>query len=219
MTETSFSESFLPDDIKEIRNKTGMTQKEFCSNFGITLSTLRHWERGDRKPHGTALVLLNLIENSPKEVYSILQIGHEKGKHDMFEKKYLKGLILQRKGSCLEDILSLGDVNIIFVLTALTISLGIPYCKVRKSNNIYTFIAGYDEKHLREVLNYDIEKKELSGELKESISKAYQIIFAIEHELTDAVYLPPEMRHAQIEAVIKKTNTDSAFYTTILKNW
>jgi putative transcriptional regulator len=35
-------------DVKAIRAKVGMTQTEFASSFGISVGTLRHWERGDR---------------------------------------------------------------------------------------------------------------------------------------------------------------------------
>jgi putative transcriptional regulator len=33
---------------------------------------LRHWERGDRKPHGPALVLLNAVAKEPGTVLRIL---------------------------------------------------------------------------------------------------------------------------------------------------
>ncbi len=42
----------------------GMSQTEFASAFGISVSTLRYWERGDRKPQGPALVLLELLPNN-----------------------------------------------------------------------------------------------------------------------------------------------------------
>ena len=41
---------FDPVDVKEIRSNVNMTQREFAANFGISLGTLRHWERGDRLP-------------------------------------------------------------------------------------------------------------------------------------------------------------------------
>ncbi|HEX8009985.1 MAG TPA: transcriptional regulator, partial [Casimicrobiaceae bacterium] len=40
--------------------------------FGISLGTLRHWERGDRRPHGTALVLLQVIDRNPRAVLQAL---------------------------------------------------------------------------------------------------------------------------------------------------
>lgn len=59
-------------DVKEVRQKAGMTQLEFASSFGIGLGTLRHWERGDRQPKGAALVLLNMLAKEPKTVLRIL---------------------------------------------------------------------------------------------------------------------------------------------------
>ena len=37
-------------DVKAIREQVEMTQTAFAAAFGISLSTLRHWERGDRTP-------------------------------------------------------------------------------------------------------------------------------------------------------------------------
>jgi putative transcriptional regulator len=59
-------------DVKEIRSKIGMSQNEFASAFGISVSTLRHWERGDRSPHGPALVLLNVVAREPQAVLKAL---------------------------------------------------------------------------------------------------------------------------------------------------
>ena len=59
-------------DVKNIRTKVGMTQIEFASKFGISVGTLRHWERGDRKPRGPALVLLNVVAKEPQAVLKAL---------------------------------------------------------------------------------------------------------------------------------------------------
>ncbi len=63
---------FTPVDVKSVREKLGMSQPEFASAFGISLGTLRHWERGDRKPRGPALVLLNIVAKEPKVVLKAL---------------------------------------------------------------------------------------------------------------------------------------------------
>ena len=63
---------FSPVDVKNLRAKIGMSQNEFASAFGISVSTLRHWERGDRTPHGPALVLLNVVAKEPKAVLKAL---------------------------------------------------------------------------------------------------------------------------------------------------
>ena len=51
-------------DVQALRQRIGLTQEQFASKFGISLGTLRHWERGDRKPHGPALVLLRVIDKN-----------------------------------------------------------------------------------------------------------------------------------------------------------
>jgi len=61
-----------PIDVKALRSKIGMTQEQFAARFGFSTATLRHWERGDRAPHGPALVLLNVIEHNPEAVIDAL---------------------------------------------------------------------------------------------------------------------------------------------------
>lgn len=61
-----------PVDVGELRRKLGLTQLEFASKFCISVSTLRHWERGDRTPHGPALALLNVVVKEPKAVMRAL---------------------------------------------------------------------------------------------------------------------------------------------------
>ena len=63
---------FTPVDVKNIRAQVEMSQNEFASAFGISVSTLRHWERGDRTPHGPALVLLNVVAKEPDAVLKAL---------------------------------------------------------------------------------------------------------------------------------------------------
>lgn len=55
-------------DVAGLRRRLGLTQDQFAGRFGFSVATLRHWERGDRKPHGAALVLLNVIERNPAAV-------------------------------------------------------------------------------------------------------------------------------------------------------
>ena len=59
-------------DVKAVRERTGLTQEEFAATFAISLGALRHWERGDRKPRGTAKVLLNVIAKEPEAVLRAL---------------------------------------------------------------------------------------------------------------------------------------------------
>lgn len=59
-------------DVAELRRTLGLTQNEFAAKFCISLGTLRHWERGDRKPHGPALALLHVVAKEPKAVLRAL---------------------------------------------------------------------------------------------------------------------------------------------------
>ena len=59
-------------NVKEIRESTGMSQKAFAELYGIPLSTLRNWEQGIRKPDGAATTLLRLVAANPQFVESVL---------------------------------------------------------------------------------------------------------------------------------------------------
>ncbi len=70
----SISKVHVPDsvDVAALRHRMAMTQEQFAARFGFSVATLRHWERGDRKPHGPALVLLTLIDREPGAVMRVL---------------------------------------------------------------------------------------------------------------------------------------------------
>lgn len=60
-------------DVAKLRHRLGMTQMEFAATFCISVATLRHWERGDRQPHGPALALLNVVDKEPQAVIRALR--------------------------------------------------------------------------------------------------------------------------------------------------
>lgn len=64
---------FTAIDVKDLRAKVSISQNEFASAFGISVATLRHWERGDRTPQGPALVLLNVVAKEPQAVLRALR--------------------------------------------------------------------------------------------------------------------------------------------------
>jgi len=41
----------IPDLIKELRDKLGLTQEQFAQKVGVTFSTINNWEKGTRTPH------------------------------------------------------------------------------------------------------------------------------------------------------------------------
>lgn len=60
-------------DVKALRQRVHMTQEQFAARFGFSVATVRHWERGDRRPQGPALVLLNVIEKNHTAVLDALE--------------------------------------------------------------------------------------------------------------------------------------------------
>ncbi len=50
------------DDIRAVRERSGMTQRQFAATFGIGLGTLQKWERGERRPSGAAKSLLRVMQ-------------------------------------------------------------------------------------------------------------------------------------------------------------
>ena len=40
----------IPELIKQLRERLGMTQEQFAQEVGVTFSTVNSWENGKRKP-------------------------------------------------------------------------------------------------------------------------------------------------------------------------
>ncbi len=60
------------DDIRAVREKSGLTQTQFAATFGIGLGTLQKWERGERRPSGAAKSLLRVMQaNLPAVVRAL----------------------------------------------------------------------------------------------------------------------------------------------------
>jgi putative transcriptional regulator len=56
------------NEITEVRQKLKMTQTQFATAFGISVSTLRNWEQGHRNPTGAAITLMKVAKKHPKAV-------------------------------------------------------------------------------------------------------------------------------------------------------
>lgn len=61
-----------PPDIKMVREKLQVTQKEFAMLIGVSTRTLQNWEQGRRKPEGPAKALLKIATKNPKAVLEAL---------------------------------------------------------------------------------------------------------------------------------------------------
>lgn len=55
-------------DVKAIREKVDMSQREFAQMFGFSKRTLEHWEHGRRVPTGPARAFLTVIAREPEAV-------------------------------------------------------------------------------------------------------------------------------------------------------
>jgi len=54
-----------------IRDHYGLSQAKFADMPGISVSTLRNWEQGRRKPEGAARVLLRVAAQYPDAVLGV----------------------------------------------------------------------------------------------------------------------------------------------------
>lgn len=60
-------------DVKKIRKRLKMTQKDFAMEFGFSLDTVRHWEQRRRTPEGPAKAYLLVISQNPEAVREALR--------------------------------------------------------------------------------------------------------------------------------------------------
>ncbi|OIQ82574.1 antitoxin igA-2 [mine drainage metagenome] len=61
-------EPLQPDEIKKIREASHVSQAVFARLLNTSLSTVQKWEIGQKKPTGTALKLLHLVQQRGLEV-------------------------------------------------------------------------------------------------------------------------------------------------------
>ena len=61
-------EPLEPEQIKQIREATRVSQAVFAALLNTSLSTVQKWEIGAKRPTGTALKLLHLVQQRGLEV-------------------------------------------------------------------------------------------------------------------------------------------------------
>ena len=57
-----------PIEIKMIRIKAKLSQPVFALLLNTSVSTVKQWEQGDKKPSGIALKLLNLVDTMGTDI-------------------------------------------------------------------------------------------------------------------------------------------------------
>ena len=53
------------DEIKNIRKNLNVSQSVFAKLLNVSLSSVRQWEQGTRKPGGSTMILLELLQREP----------------------------------------------------------------------------------------------------------------------------------------------------------
>jgi putative transcriptional regulator len=66
---------FDQPDVQAIRKQYGLSQERFAKLLGISVSTLRNWEQGRRKPEGPARVLLRVAARHPEAILDVVSIS------------------------------------------------------------------------------------------------------------------------------------------------
>lgn len=61
-----------PLDVKDIRERFGMSQSQFAAFLCISVRTLQKWEQGRRAPVGAANTLMRIMHKEPEAVMRAL---------------------------------------------------------------------------------------------------------------------------------------------------
>ena len=52
-------------DVRALRERLNLSQRGFATTFGFSVSTIRNWEQGTRRPEKSARILLAVIDRHP----------------------------------------------------------------------------------------------------------------------------------------------------------
>lgn len=52
--------------VRRLRERLGMTQRQFATTFALPIGTVRDWEQGRKRPDAPARALLRVIEREPE---------------------------------------------------------------------------------------------------------------------------------------------------------
>ena len=60
-------------DVKAIRKRMGLSQREFALLLGVSVDTVQNWEQNRRKPRGAARLLLAIAQRHPEMLMEVVQ--------------------------------------------------------------------------------------------------------------------------------------------------
>jgi putative transcriptional regulator len=59
-------------NVRDVRQRMGLSQAQFATKFGFPPATLRNWEQGRARPDASTRVLLAVIDEHPEAVEAVL---------------------------------------------------------------------------------------------------------------------------------------------------
>jgi putative transcriptional regulator len=62
-------------DAAKVRHELNLTQQDFAAMLGVSLATIRKWERGTGEPSGAAKTLLAVARLHPEAIREALAVG------------------------------------------------------------------------------------------------------------------------------------------------
>lgn len=75
---TTPNHAWTSERIKNLRQRYGERQEDFCKRFRISLGALRIWEQGQGEPSGPATIILDQLEADLEKIPATN--GHAKSK-------------------------------------------------------------------------------------------------------------------------------------------
>ena len=63
-------------EIKNIRKNIKVSQSVFAKLLNVSISSIRQWEQGNRKPSGSTVILLELLQKNPELLNYRLKGNH-----------------------------------------------------------------------------------------------------------------------------------------------
>lgn len=58
--------TYTKNEIKNIRKKMNMTQRQFSETLSVSIKTVEAWENGRNRPNGVAMRLLDICKKKPE---------------------------------------------------------------------------------------------------------------------------------------------------------
>lgn len=104
------------------------------------------------------------------------------------------------------------------LLIALLDSLGFDPVSVEQDAGSVKFYTVILDKRV-DLVEHDLTNNRLTGPALPDLRRAFYIVKAIEGELSNAMYYPPDLRDQVINAVIKEAGADQQLYNMVLAGW